>query len=232
MPNLDLNSPTPFVAVMIAVGWLTKGTSKQPETLFKDPLLLCVLFFWLLGFWFQVLWLDWAFPGGVLWMALRLEPFLARMGERSPVTRGQATAFLCLSLGLLVTVDQAGRWSNSGKGELQKATGESREWYPQPGGILYARDGQAFTFGYFLNPDAPWRYMVGFDPTLMKPRDRAIFGNLMAKPKSMQAILPWVADMKSEDRLCIQGGNPNPGDLGLEWHRESSNLWLGRLPRK
>jgi hypothetical protein len=233
LPNLDLGSLTPFGAVVIAMGAITLGPRREARSLFKDPVLVCVVLFWILGFHFQVLWLDWAFPAAVLWFALRLEPFLAALGERAPLIRLQVAAYLCLGLVLLVTVDQGGRWSASaGASHLGEVQPESRDWFPQPGGILYARDGQAFTYGYFHNPNAPWRYMVGPDPDRMPPQDKAIYLSIRADSKSPQRIFPWVARMRPEDRMCIEGGDPSPGDLGLEWHREASNVWLGRLPRK
>jgi hypothetical protein len=82
---------------------------------------------------------------------------------------------------------------------------------------------------FYKNPHAPWRYILGFEPTFMPPDDLQIYRNIQRNFGAYKAYQPWVKKMRPEDRLVIRSGPAAaPGVEGLEWHYTARDLWLGR----
>jgi hypothetical protein len=48
---------------------------------------------------------------------------------------------------------------------------ELEGWMPDNGGIFYSVDMTLFYQTFFKNPNADWRYILGFEPTLMTDED-------------------------------------------------------------
>jgi hypothetical protein len=102
---------------------------------------------------------------------------------------------------------------------------------PEKGGIFYDVDMFFFYQTFFKNPNAEWRYMVGYEPILMPAEDLMTYQNIVWSNRDPRAYQPWVDKMRPEDRLAIRPGNiPPPQVLHLEWNFVRG-LWIGRLPR-
>jgi len=52
-------------------------------------------------------------------------------------------------------------------------------WLPEKGGILYSSDMTIFYQTFFKNPNADWRYILGFEPALMPDEDFRCFNKIM-----------------------------------------------------
>jgi hypothetical protein len=128
--------------------------------------------------------------------------------------------------------DVMGRWSlRVDRTYAPLLEPELAEWLPRPGGILYSPDVMLFHQLFYHRPDAPWRYMVGFEPGLMPPEDLAVYRDFM-KRGTIDALAPWVARMRPPDRLVLLGPQSSPAGTVLEWRHLGGSLWGGRLPSR
>jgi hypothetical protein len=99
---------------------------------------------------------------------------------------------------------------------------------PDAGGVLYTDDMRVFYQLFYARPDAPWRYIVGYEPALMPPEDLATFRSILAA-RTPENFEPWVRKMRPEDRLLIRSLEGAPGIPGLAWTPISRTLWSGRV---
>ena len=85
---------------------------------------------------------------------------------------------------------------------------------------------------FFKNPNADWRYILGFEPALMSDEDFQVYHKIMWNFGDAKAYEPWVKKMRPQDRLVIRGGRGSlPGSSQLEWEYGVSGIWIGRTPR-
>jgi len=222
--------PISLTLVGILFYRLWEGTE---ERLVRDPVFLLAIVGWLLGLRVSRFWLDWGYPCTALWLAFQFEPVLARLRARAPLLRLGLTAGLCLAAVFAITANLANRWTGfRNKVFLTADHPGMAGWLPEPGGIIYSRGMEAFFETYFKNPHAPWRYMVGFEPSMMPVEDFAIYRRILLDPRDPATMKPWIAKMRPQDRLLTRSGEPGAGQFGLEWHLVGGDLWIGRLPRK
>jgi hypothetical protein len=93
-------------------------------------------------------------------------------------------------------------------------------------------DQSLFYQTFFKNPDGDWRYIMGFETTLMPDEDFKVYHDVMWNFGDAKAYKPWVDKMRPEDRLVIRGGSANvPPIPQLEWNHGVGGIWIGRLPR-
>jgi len=195
-----------------------------------DPIFILALLGWLLGLKFKRFWIDWGYPSAVLWLAFQLEPSLVRLGRQAPLRRLALATAAGLAAILLISTGDEGRWSEPAR-TLPAAVPGAQSWLPEAGGILYASDMALFYDLYFQNPHGKWRYMVGFEPTMMPPEDLATFQNILLEPDNPAAYAPWIVKLRPQDRLFLRA-NRQPQSVfpGLQWYRVERNLWSGRKP--
>jgi hypothetical protein len=102
---------------------------------------------------------------------------------------------------------------------------------PENGGILYSADMTIFYQTFFKNPNAGWKYILGFDPTFMPAEDFDVYHKVEWNFGDAKTYAPWVAKMKPADRLVIRGSGGSPPHIPqLEWNYGVSGIWIGRLP--
>jgi hypothetical protein len=109
---------------------------------------------------------------------------------------------------------------------------EQAGWLPDRGGIFYCVDLTVFYQTFFRNPRGDWRYVLGFEPSFMRPEDLAVYQELWRSKNAIKATAPWVERMNATDRLVLRGGpQPRPAIGGLEWAYAVEGIWVGRKPR-
>lgn len=199
----------------------------------RHPAFILAVLGWLLGLRVARFEADWAAPALLLWVALELREHLKRWLPFDSTRRLVISAGLCLALLLATTADENSRWTRALDIEfLSAADPEMAPWLPEKDGVLYAWDMAVFYQTFFRNPHAPWRYMLGFEPTFMPPEDLAIYRNIQRNFGAYTAFEPWVRKMRLEDRLVVRSGpGSEPNIAGLEWHYTARDLWVGRKPR-
>jgi hypothetical protein len=158
--------------------------------------------------------------------------FLAKFSADS-AKRLLLTLILAAAAFLAVTSDWNSRYTKNLTWQFLSVAEhpELEGWLPADGGILYAADMGIFYQTFYKNPNANWRYILGYEPALMPPDDFATYHSIHWNNGDAKAYLPWVEKMKPADRLVINGGGDDrPNIPQLEWFYGVSGLWIGRLP--
>ena len=198
-----------------------------------NPVFLLAVTGWVLGFIAIRFWIDWGLPAAYLWIALELQEFYKT--NLPPLSWKRFILVLAIAGTFLVsiTADVGGRWTNVlTKGYITAEDPEHIEWLPEKGGIVYSHDMTIFYDMFSKNPKADWRYMLGFEPTMMPPEDLAIFRNIRFNRDVYKSFEPWVKKMRLQDRLIVRQESPGiPNISELEWQQLVRGVWVGRVPR-
>jgi hypothetical protein len=221
------------LAVVIMLLWRARSADWRPQQLL-NPLFLMGVLGWLLGLKVVRFWSDWGLPAMLIWLAFEFQKQLEKYMLADSWKRLLLTAALALGVFLGTTSDRDSRWTAClTKEYLTQADAELAGWLPPPGGVIYSADMRVFNDTFFKNPNAPWRYALGFESALMLPEDLAVVRNVDWNFGDVRAYAPWVKKMRPEDRLVIRaaaGAMPNIPEL--EWHYAVTDLWMGRPRQK
>jgi hypothetical protein len=191
---------------------------------------------WVLGCETSRFWDDWGAPALVVLMACDLQLFFQARFPADSFKRLALACGLALALYALTTNDAGSRWTRNLTQQyltMAEHPDDLNGWLPGKGGIFYSADMTLFYQTFFKNPNAGWRYILGFEPTLMPDEDFKVYHSVLWNFGDAKAYKPWVEKMRPEDRLVIRGGREDaPGIPQLEWNYGVSGIWIGRLPRK
>jgi hypothetical protein len=201
-----------------------------------EPFFVMAVLGWLLGLKTLRFWWDWGLPAATVWFALEFQQqFQTHLGFNS-WKRLWIVLALALGVYLNTTSDLGSRWTwNLTNEYLEQDKPELASWLPGNGGILYSADMRVFFETFFKNPTAPWRYVLGFESSLMKPEDLAVLRKVQWNFGNVRAYEPWIKKMGPKDRLVLRASWLGPGIPNipeLEWHYAVNDLWVGRLPQK
>ena len=224
-----------ILAVVILGGLLVLRQLAKLNTvpLTKNPAFWLRGICWVLGFNASRFWDDWGWPALMVLMTCDLQcSCRARFAENSfrrlGLTLGLAAAtFLC------VTNDAQSRWSQTLSDRYLTADEQPDldGWLPDKGGFFIGRP-DLFYQTFFKNPTSDWRYVVGFEPTLMPREDFEVYHSVLWNLGDTKAYAPWIKKMQPADRLVVRGGRgASPGIPQLEWNYSGVGIWVGRLPR-
>ena len=199
-----------------------------------NPVFILALIGWVLGLKTQRFWLDWGLVATVVWIAQEFQEVVSAKMNYFSFKRFALGFVVAITLFLIATSDLSSRWTaclniNYLSGDDPK----QKEWLPEPGGIFYTADMLVFYQTFYKNPKSEWRYILGFEPTMMPQKDLATYRNIQRTFGALQTYEPWVKKMKPPDRLILRNPTENPSKIKeLEWHEAASGLWVGRLPKK
>jgi hypothetical protein len=179
-------------------------------------------------------WLDWGTPAVCVWMAQEFQEVIDRRVSFVSWQRFSLTIAVVATFYLAVTNDVDNRWTGEPTKEyLSMSNPVHVPWLPDDGGIVYSDHMGVFYDTFFKNPHAPWRYMLGFEPTMMPPEDLAIYRRIQWNFGAYKSFEPWVKKMRPEDRLILRGGSGMPPRIPeLEWNYVARRIWIGCLPRE
>lgn len=222
---------------IILVGGLVvmRQLAKLPAPpLARHPAFWLAVIGWLLGCQTFRFWEDWGAPALMILIATDLQLLFE---ARFPVDSLKRLGLVCaLAAGAwaVTTNDTGNRWSNALSWRTIKASDAAAEgwqgWLPGKDGIFYTADSSFFFQTFFENPDADWRYALGFESTLMTRDNFKTYQDIVLNLGDAKAYQPWVDKMRPEDRLVIAGGAGEvPNIPQLEWKRPAGNYWIGRL---
>jgi len=208
------------------------GLKARPLTANPAFWLFCMS--WVLGFKASRFMEDWGLPALMMLVACDVQLLLQARFEADSFRRLALTGGLAVAVFLVITNDHDSRWTSNLTQQYLTATEhpELKGWLPDKGGILYSADMTVFYQTFFKNPNADWRYVLGFEPGLMTDEDFEVFHKIMWNYGDAQAYEPWVKKMRPADRLVIRGGRGAvPNSSQLEWDYAVSGVWIGRTPR-
>jgi hypothetical protein len=139
-----------------------------------------------------------------------------------------------LVLFLALTNDYGSRWTGALTREYLDASKEDvKGWMPEPGGIFYSSDMGFFYETFFKNPHGNWKYLLGFEPSMLPKDDWDILMKIFWNGNAEEAFAPWVKKMRPIDRLVMrQSKAARPNIPELEWNYAAKYTWIGRLPQK
>jgi hypothetical protein len=219
--------------VIVILGMLTwcKLRGLWDVKIVDNPVFILIAVSWVLGFVVRRVWFDWGMPALCVWMALIFEDYLEEKMDALSMKRvGLMLAIACV-LFLAVTNDVAARWSQSRfRQYLSAEKAEHKAWLPEKGGVLYSDDMTVFYQTFYMNPHGNWRYILGFEASMMPAEDFATLRKIQLNNAIDQSYEPWVKKMRPEDRLVVRRMS-KPAIKELEWYSPISALWVGRLPR-
>ena len=207
------------------------GLKARPLT--SNPAFWLLGLAWVLGFKATRFMEDWGWPALMVLIACDLQLLLQARFAVDSFKRLALTGGLAVAVFLAITNDGGSRWtSNLTQQYLTQDNPDLNGWLPEKGGILYSSDMTIFYQTFFKNPNANWRYILGFEPALMPDEDFQVFHKIMWNYGEAKAYEPWVEKMRPPDRLVIRGGRGSlPSSSQLEWEYGVSGIWIGRLPR-
>jgi hypothetical protein len=206
------------------------GLTARP--LSRDPAFWLVCLTWVLAFRVARFWMDWGWPALMVLVASDLQLLLAARLTFDSFRRLALAAGIAMIAFLCITADVGSRWtSNLTQQHLRASDPDLEGWLPDPGGILYSVDMTVFYQTLYENPHGDWRYILGFEPALMRPEDFDVYHAVLWNYGDSKAYEPWVKKMTPADRLVIRGGRGIPPSIPqLEWNYGVSGTWIGRLP--
>lgn len=220
-------------AVIVALVMVWRKLTKRPGLApWRDPVFLMALAGWLLGFRVLRFWLDWGLPALALWLAREFQDLTAPWLPANSSRRAAVGGLAALVLLLVAGGNRGNKWSQYGAFQaLDSRNPAHAGWVPDRGGIFYCVDLTVFYENFFRNPHGDWRYVLGFEPSFMRPEDLAVYQELWRSGNAITATAPWIQRMTPADRLVLRGGEkPRPAFGGLEWAYPVEGLWVGRRP--
>jgi len=207
------------------------GLNARPLT--ANPVFWLACTSWVLSFIAVRFTEDWGWPALLVLITGDLQLLLQARFAADSFKRLALTGGLAAMTFLVITNDSGSRWtSNLTQQYLTPDDPDLNGWMPGNNGIFYSADMYLFYQTFYKNPNADWRYILGYEPALMPAEDFKVYHKVLWNFGDIKAYAPWVKKMRPEDRLVICGGRSNPPNIPqLEWNYGVSGIWIGRLPR-
>ena len=218
------------IVVMAVLGW--RAIRKEWDfRAIMTPMFILALISWTLGFLAARVWTDWGVPALLVWMTLEFEEYLKKSMDSLSFKRVWLSAAVAIVLFLSISNDNNSRWTqNIPMQYLSVDNPKHKEWLPEKGGIFYNSHMGMFYKTFYANPHADWRYILGFETSMMPQDDFVIHRNMQFSNSYLPAYA-WVKKMRPEDRLVLQTATVPP-IKELQWYQAIPNTWIGRLPKK
>jgi hypothetical protein len=223
------------LVVLAMIAWRSRSAGWTAREL-ANPIFLMALIGWTLGLKVIRFSVDWGLPAILVWLAIEFEKQFEQYLHFDSWRRLLITVGLAIGTFLLTTGDVQSRWTwNMTTQFLAAESPELAGWMPEPDGVIYSSDMQVFYFTFFRNPTAPWRYVLGFEPALMRPEDLAVMRKVVWNLGDLRAYEPWIKKLRPQDRLILRASSSHlsgpPNIPELEWRFAANDYWIGRLPR-
>ena len=224
-------------SIIICIGGMLGWRSlrgKWDKGVIDNPVFILAMISLMFVFITRRVWVDWGVPAITVWMAKEFDELLGAKTSFSSNKRILITIISGTLLYLSLTVDVNARWSSSRPADyLSVEDKDQAPWLPGEGGIIYSDDMGIFYTTFFKNPYADWRYILGFEPTLMPPEDLKTYREIQRNFRTYKSFEPWVKKMRPEDRLILSGNEDcKPKIPEFEWKYTALGTWVGRTPRK
>ena len=206
----------------------------KARRLSSNPAFWLAVLTWVLSFKATRFTEDWGLPALMVLIACDLQLLLEARFAADSFKRLALAGILTTAIFLAVTNDGGSRYTyNLTQQYLTTAEHpELKGWMPEKGGILYSAEMGIFYQTFFKNPNADWRYILGYEPAFMPDEDFKVYHSIMWNFGDAKAYEPWVEKMRPEDRLVIPGGRGAPPNIPqLDWEYGVSGTWIGRVPR-
>jgi len=215
-----------FCAILVLL-LQQKGRFRLAD-LATDPVFMLAATGWLLGIMVNRFWGEWGRVAITFWLALRISDLIdVSASLRLPRIRYCLALFACVALMFLSTHDERGRYSDRVLDEaINFSDPQLAAWAPQSDSLIYSNTMLIFYMHYFAYPNATWKYVVGFESSLMPEDDLQVLRSLHYNFSYGKEFEPWVRKMRPQDRLITR--TLIPGIDGIEWIQASRNFYIGK----
>lgn len=221
------------VIALVVLKWIS-DRKVSAGFLIKSPAFILMGFCWILGLKVSRFWLDWGIPAFLCWSSFVFTGFYSK-GFKPESWKRILVIFLTGGIFYFsFTRDYQGRWSECLRVEYLNAKEPlPLEWLPEKGGIVYCDLTSGFNWTFFRYPHGEWKYILGFEASMMPEEDLNAFYQIRLHPGDSTCYRPWVKKMTPKDRLILMQYYPDPPDLPeLEWCSLPSGSFIGRLKQK
>lgn len=218
---------SPLLVLGAALLWAWRGSRRALGPGVRPVVTLAALG-WLLGWLVIRFWSDWGVIALLAWMALEVESVLGERMEEDDRRRIP----IALAAGVAALLSLTGPFRPAplvDRPYLVLASPAVDPLLPEPGGTLYTDDMRVFYQLFSTRPQAPWRYVVGYEPALMPPEDLATLRSIL-RARTGANFEPWTRKMTPADRLVLRSLEGTPPIPSLEWASVGQAVWIGRRP--
>ncbi len=199
-----------------------------------NPIFLSFIFGAFAGLRTGRIWLDIGVPALAAWLAWQGEELLESIPGYTGGRKLLVTLIVSGALFLSLTPDFSERWTARSRDVFLSTENPLQQgWLPEPGGILYSPNMEIFYDSFFSNPKADWKYILGFDGSLMPPEDYEIRKEMLwnrERPEYAKTFLPWIRKMTKADRFAVKGMVLEGHFMELDWRYMGGNVSVGRKP--
>ncbi len=224
----DMNAVFALGALLL----LRKLAPLKAPPFLRDPVFWLAALTWVLAFKVGRFWDGWGWPSLMVLISCDLQMLLASRLAADSFRRLAVAGSMALVAFLSITADAGSRWTYSlTQTYLTTDNPDLDGWMPEKDGILYSTDMSIFYQTFFKNPHGDWRYILGFEATLMPAEDFEVYHKILWNFGDVKAYQPWLQKMKPADRMVMRGSRGSPPKIPqLEWNYGVSGIWIGRLP--
>lgn len=221
---------TNFILLVLAIISLSVYKNKLTvKKLSLDPAFIMTLLCWLLSIMVIRFWVDWGSMALLFWLSYRFKDLIDSSETlKEPRVKYSLFLFVILAVYFMTTNDGGGRYSKEVFDQPIDFTEERLAgWAPEPGGIVYSDSMSVFYKHFYEYPNAPWKYILGFESAIMPDEDRKVLRRIGYNFRLPDEFLPWINKMTKADRLITVGSVGNFPQL--ESIRGARNYWIYRL---
>lgn len=211
---------------------LLKTNRLKLNELSREPIFIGILLSWLASIKVIRFWVDWGNIFFMFWLTYKLSDLIKLM-ESTKKTFFRWFLFLFILISNAILIPQANwdqRKERQGKiADFSKM--ELSDYRPDDGGIVYNDSMATFYLNYFENPDARYRYVIGFEPAIVPAENRSVFRDIVYTDFHFKSYEPWIKKLTNKDRIFttvdISKNYPQ-----LDWIKAANKLWIGKLPKQ
>lgn len=201
--------------------------------LVRNPIFWMVAIGWILGCQTSRFWEDWGAPALMLLIACDLQALFELKWMADSLQRLALVVALAVTCLAVTTTDVNSRWTNHLAWRyLTTDDPDLKGWLPDRGGVFYEADMSLFYQTFFKNPGGDWKYVLGFESSLMTDENFKVYHSILWNFGDSKAYEPWADQMVPADRMVVRGPRNGPPNIPrLEWNYGVGGIWIGRLPR-
>ncbi len=216
--------PTLFIIILLIHSKRLKFYDLSSDTTF-----IFILLSWLLSIKVIRFWVDWGIIALMFWLSLKLSLLIQDM--QSIKRRSfKWFYFLFIMISLLILIPRL-NWNNQKEVKMFSvdfSKQEYSEYEPKDGGIVYNDSMKHFYFQYYNNPEAKYKYVLGFEPAIMKEDDKKIYRDIVYSGFYYKLYKPWIDKITDKDRIfaSVDLSDYYPK---LDWIKAGQKLYIGKL---
>ena len=157
--------------------------------LVRHPAFWLAVLGWVLGCQTFRFWEDWGLPALAILIAGDLQLFFESRFAADSFQRLALVCGLAVTMFAVTTNDFNSRWTNHLAWRyLTPDEPEIAGWLPDKGGIFYTVDQSLFYQTFFKNPNGDWRYVIGFESTLMTDENFKVYHECRVEFRRRQGL--------------------------------------------